>query len=261
MTSFFSWFRNNFLKRKNSEDNSITVPLIEKSRLKNLESVIGIKCRNKSIYAEALTHRSYLETNESCCTSNERLEFLGDSVLNLVIARYLFENYPEEGEGFLTKIRAKLVNKNSLGGAADKLNLGSFLIIGDNMKRDLVNNSVSVLADSLEALIGAIYIDQGITVCRHFIHRILIEPNMNDDDFMVDQNYKSQLLEYTQAEKIDTPVYEVIKEEGPQHDRVFTIRVSIGKEEMGIGKGKNKKTAEQNAARKSLRKMMASGKE
>lgn len=244
--------------RKNIITPTSESPVIDKVKLKTLENILGIKCRDRFIYAQALTHRSFLESDECNNVSNERLEFLGDSVLSLVVARYLFENYPDEDEGFLTKIRAKFVNKNSLGAAADKLNLGSYLIIGNNMQRTLVNNSISVLADAFEALIGAMFLDHGVEVCRKFIHRILIEPNINDDDFMVDENYKSQLLEYTQAHKIDAPLYEVIKEEGPQHDRIFTIRVSIAGEEMGIGMGKNKKTAEQNAARRSLRKIITS---
>lgn len=261
MSSFFSRFNSTLLKRKNSINNNIESPVIDKLKLKNLEKVLGIKCKNKYIYAQALTHRSYLECDEYVNISNERLEFLGDSVLSLVIASYLFENFPEEDEGFLTKNRAKFVNKNSLGKAADKINLGNYLIIGNNLQRTLVNNSVSVQADALEALIGAIFLDQGIKVCRKFIHRILIEPNINNEDFMVDQNFKSQLLEYTQANKIDAPIYEVINEEGPQHQRTFTVRVSVGNKEMGVGKGKNKKTAEQNAAKKSLRKMIVSGEE
>jgi ribonuclease-3 len=105
-------------------------------------------------------------------------------------------------------------------------------------------------------LIGAIFLDQGIEECRKFIFKILIKPNIEDDDYLVDENYKSQLLEYTQANKIPSPLYEVIKEEGPQHERVFTVRVSVSENEVGTGKGMNKKTAEQNAARIALKKIL-----
>ena len=106
-------------------------------------------------------------------------------------------------------------------------------------------------------MIGAIYMDRGIEVCKKIIYKIIIEPNLNDEDFMVDRNYKSQLLEYTQANKIDPPVYEVINEEGPQHERIFTVRVSMHNKEMGTGTGRNKKTAEQNAAKKSMKIILA----
>lgn len=258
MSPFFSWFRKTFLRRKIRNGHISNTPVIDTKKLKDLENLLGIRFQDKSLYTQALTHRSYLEYDECNNISNERLEFLGDSVLSLVIASYLFESFPEEDEGFLTKMRAKFVNKKSLGQAADKLNLGSYLIIGNNMQRALVNNSVAVMADALEALIGAMFLDKGVEVCRQFINKILIEPNINDEDFMVDENYKSQLLEYTQANRIDTPLYEVIHEDGPQHERIFTIRVSIGNKEMGTGKGRNKKTAEQNAARRSLKKLLSS---
>jgi ribonuclease-3 len=254
---FSSWFTKIIFRTKSRNGHNNETPVIDPIKLIKLKNTLGINFKNTSYYAQALTHRSYLECDECVNFSNERLEFLGDSVLSVVIATYLFENYPEEDEGFLTKIRAKFVNKKSLGKAADRINLGSYLIIGNNLQRNLVNNSVSMLADALEALIGAIYMDRGIEVCKRIIYKIIIEPNLNDEEFMVDRNYKSQLLEYTQANKIEAPVYEVIKEEGPQHERIFTVRVSIANKEMGTGTGRNKKTAEQNAAKISMKIMLA----
>ena len=116
-----------------------------------------------------------------------------------------------------------------------------------------MNNSKSVLADAMEALIGALFLDHGIEACRSFVFKNLIQPNLEDDYYLIDENFKSQLLEFTQAEKIPTPSYDVIKEDGPQHERVFTVSVSIGSKEMGIGLGRTKKTAEQRAARIALR--------
>ena len=258
MSRFFSWFRNSLSRRRLSKDNSPEELGLNSEKLKELEKLLGVFLENKSRYIQALTHRSYLESNELKRVSNERLEFLGDSVLSLVVAQFLFENFPEEDEGFLTKIRAKFVNRNSLSDAAEKLGIADFIFIGDNLSRTFVNNSKTVLADTLEALIGAIFLDCGIKECRKFIFKILIKPNIKDDDYLIDENYKSQLLEHTQANKTPPPLYEVIKEEGPQHERVFTVRVSIATDEMGMGKGMSKKTAEQNAARIALKKIITS---
>jgi ribonuclease-3 len=258
LNRFISWFRNSSSQRQLRNNNSSEELGLNSEKFRALEKLLGVSLKNKSYYIQAFTHRSYLESNDHKRISNERLEFLGDSVLSLVVAQFLFENFPEEDEGFLTKIRAKFVNRNSLGNAAEKLGISDFIFIGDNLSRTFVNNSKTVLADTLEALIGAIFLDCGIKECRKFIFKILIKPNIKDDDYLIDENYKSQLLEYTQANKSPFPLYEVIKEEGPQHERVFTVRVSVAKDEMGIGKGMSKKTAEQNAARIALKKIITS---
>ncbi|MCH7517254.1 MAG: ribonuclease III [Bacteroidetes bacterium] len=258
MSRFFSWFRNSSSRRRLSKDNSSEELGLNSEKLKELEKLLGVFLDNKSRYIQALTHRSFLESNNHKRISNERLEFLGDSVLSLIVAQFLFENFPDEDEGFLTKIRAKFVNRNSLGDTAEKLGISDFIFIGDNLSRTFVNNSKTVLADTLEALIGAIFLDRGIKECRKFIFKILIKPNIKDDDYLIDENYKSQLLEYTQANKMAPPLYEVIKEEGLQHERVFTVRVSVGKNEIGMGKAMSKKTAEQSAARIALTKILTS---
>lgn len=258
LSRFFSWFQNSFSGRRLGNHNLSGELDLNSEKLGALEKLFGVPFENRSYYIQALTHRSYLESNDHKGISNERLEFLGDSVLSLVVALFLFENFPEEDEGFLTKIRAKFVNRNSLSSSAEKLGIADFIFIGDNLSRSFVNHSKTVLADTLEALIGAIFLDHGIKECRKVIFKILIKPNIKDDDYLIDENYKSQLLEYTQANKIPPPLYEIIKEEGPQHERVFIVRVSVGKNEMGIGKGMNKKTAEQNAARIVLKKILTS---
>ena len=256
MSRFFSWFRNSSSQRQLRNNNSAEALGSNSEIFRALGKLLSVSIENNSYYIQALTHRSYLESNDHRGISNERLEFLGDSVLSLVVAQFLFENFPEEDEGFLTKIRAKFVNKNSLSNAAEKIGIAEFIFIGDNLSRTFVNNSKTVMADTLEALIGAIFLDHGIEECRKFIFKFLIKPNIKDDDYLVDENYKSQLLEYTKANKIPSPLYEVIKEEGPQHERVFTVRVSVSENEVGIGKGMNKKTAEQNAARITLKKIL-----
>ena len=258
MSRLFSWLTKSLKKKNGKDDGKSGLPKtleLDPEKFKELENVLGARLDYKSHYVQALTHRSYLESNESDGISNERLEFLGDSVLSLIVAQYLFENFPNEDEGFLTKLRSRFVNRNSLGDAAEDLGIGELVLLGDNIQKNSLMNSKTVLADAFEALIGALYLDRGLGTCRDFIHRRLIDPKIQDDDYLIDENYKSQLLEYTQAQKFSPPSYEVTNEEGPHHERIFTVWVSVNDMEIGVGKGKNKKTAEQNAARIALKKI------
>jgi ribonuclease-3 len=227
--------------------------------------LIGVPIRNKSYYIQALIHRSFLEEksdNNSVASelplsnqvSNERLEFLGDSVLNLVIAEFLFKNYPAEEEGFLTKARAKMVNRNTLNIIADNIDLDEFVLLSSNVPKTVFSNSKNILSDAFEALIGAMYLDSGLDACRNFIKRSVFDPILKEGDHLVDENYKSQLLEYAQANRLNIPSYHIISEIGPHHDRTFTVEVSIGSEKLGTGTGKSKKSAEQNAAQSALKK-------
>ena len=224
-------------------------------KFKELEKIIGATIGDKNLYVEALIHRSVLEENEHFTFSNERLEFLGDSVLNLVIGEYLFSKFPNEEEGFLTKVRAKLVNRNALSLVAENINIGELLILSSNIPKSVTHSSKSMLSDALEALIGAIYLDRGIEVCQKFILNNILEPALKNGEHLVDENYKSQLLEYAQANKLTIPVYQIVSEEGPHHDKTFTAEVLIDEKVLGEGTGKSKKEAEQNAARVALKKV------
>lgn len=230
--------------------------ILTPQKFNQLEKIIGASIKDKSFYIQALMHRSFLEELEDEDKSNERMEFLGDSVLSLVVAEYLFKNFPDEEEGFLTKVRAKLVNRFALSDAAEEIGLENFILINQNLTNTFARAQKTVLSDAFEALIGAIYLDQGIKVANSFIHKALIDPIVKDGDYLKDENYKSQLLEYAQANKLEAPNYIVIKEEGPQHDRTFTIKVTLGDSFEGIGLGKNKKTAEQNAAKSTLNQIL-----
>lgn len=227
-------------------------------KFNQLEKIIGTSIDNKNIYVEALIHRSFLEENNQFSFSNERLEFLGDSVLNLIIGEYLFDKFPNEEEGFLTKVRAKLVNRSALSLTAEQLKLSELLILSNNVPKSVANSSKSMLSDALEALIGAIYIDKGIDTCKKFIQKNILEPALKSGEHLVDENYKSQLLEYAQANKLDIPVYQILSEEGPHHDKTFTTEVLIDGKVLGKGKGKSKKEAEQNAACEALKKIESS---
>jgi ribonuclease-3 len=229
--------------------------LFSDERILKLENLIGCSIKNRNYYVQALVHRSYLESSEELTISNERLEFLGDSVLNLVAAEYLFDYFPEKDEGFLTKVRAKVVNRFALADAAENIKLVDFILISKNLSQSFINGAKTVLSDAFEALVGAIYLDSGIDAAKNFINRTLIEKIINEGELLIDENFKSQLLEYAQANKMDIPVYNVINEEGPQHNRTFTVKVLIGGKEYGLGVGKNKKSAEQNAAKAAMSKI------
>lgn len=252
MNSLFSRLRKLFSSREEIVDSHLINKVLTAQKFKELEQIIKIPIVHKSYYVQALMHRSFLEDLEENNVSNERMEYLGDSVLSLVVAEYLFKNFPNEDEGFLTKVRAKLVNRFALSDAADEITLERFVLINQNLSNSFSRASKTVLSDAFEALIGAIYLDNDLSAAKRFIHEFLIDPIVRDGDYLKDENYKSQLLEYAQANKLDNPNYVVIKEEGPQHDRVFTVKVNVGENFSGVGEGKNKKAAEQNAAKSTL---------
>ncbi|GMU96417.1 MULTISPECIES: ribonuclease III [Ignavibacterium] len=254
MDGILSRIKSIFRKRGSLKSKSVR-KLLTSEQFTELERIIGYQIKDQSHYVQALIHRSFLEELDEDDASNERLEFLGDAVLSLVTAEYLFHLYPDKDEGFLTKVRAKIVNRNSLAESAEEIGLVKFLLINQNLSNTFSRGAKTVLSDAFEALVGALYLDQGLEACRVFIRKVLIDPIVEAGEHLIDENYKSQLLEYAQANKLDLPDYRVVKEEGPQHDRIFTVQVSVGDNIIGIGKGKNKKTAEQNAAKKAMEKI------
>lgn len=258
MSKLLSWILEKLKQREVKKKSELISQVFSLKKLAELERAIGVPIKNKAYYIQALTHRSFLEQNNDNDTSNERLEFLGDSVLGLSVAEYLFDEFPEKDEGFLTKVRAKLVNKMVLAEAAENIKLVNYILISNNVKNTFMPGAKTILSDAFEALIGAIYLDNGLESARNFIIRILIEPNSKAGLYLIDENFKSQLLEYAQANRLENPSYIVISEEGPQHNRTFTIKVMIGDIEYGTGRGKNKKTAEQAAANSALMKIAAS---
>ena len=253
-----SWLIKKLKEREERKQQKEISKLFTPQKFAELEKLVGFSIKHRRFFIQALTHRSFLEQNAEYDVSNERLEFLGDSVLGLCVAEYLFDAFPDKNEGFLTKVRAKLVNKLALADAADKINLGRFILVSKNLANSFASGSRTVLSDGYEALVGAVYLDNGIVSAKEFIHRTLIVPNTKEGLYLIDENFKSQLLEYAQAHKMDNPTYHVVKEEGPQHNRVFTISVTIGAAEYGTGSGRNKKSAEQNAAHAALSAIMQS---
>ena len=252
MGKFLAWLIERIKQREEKNKSKYISRLLTPQKFAELEKLIGFNIKNRSYYIQALMHRSFLEQHSDYDVSNERLEFLGDSVLSLSVAEYLFESFPEKDEGFLTKVRAKLVNRLALAEAAEHINLASFLLVSKNLSNNFENGSRTVLADAMEALIGAVYLDNDLDAAKDFIEKVLIDPNSKTGVYLIDENFKSQLLEHAQANHMENPVYAVVKEEGPQHNRIFTIKVTIDNIEYGRGKGKNKKSAEQSAAKAAL---------
>ena len=206
------------------------------------------------IFEQALTHRSFLQvSNDRNINSNERLEFLGDAVLNLVVADYLFSLHSDLMEGELTKMRSWLVNKNALAIFAKKIELEKYIMLSFSASKSLEKGSESILADALEAIIGAIYLDTGFDSARNFIINSIIPVVMNQNQ-MVDKNYKSLYLELIQSKGFNSPTYKVLEESGPDHEKNFVVGVYVNDELMGVGEGRSKKQAEQIAAESALKK-------
>jgi len=221
-----------------------------------LEKNLKIKFQNRQLLKEALIHRSYLnEAKEKKLRSNERLEFLGDAVLSLVISEWLFKQFPNYPEGHLTNLRSNLVKTVSLAKIAKKFDLGKFLFLSKGEKEEGGENNPVLLANAFEAVLGAIFLDQGITTTKNFIHqnfKKLLENLVSRGEF---KDFKSLLQEKIQAERRVTPFYKVIKESGPDHAKIFTVGVFLRKKLLATSKGKSKQAAEENAAKRALEKL------
>ena len=221
-----------------------------------VERLVGMPIRDLALYEQALRHRSLLRGEaRSHLYSNERLEFLGDSVLGFVVAEHLYRHFPEETEGFLTQLRAKLVNGLALADFALSINLGAFILMSQNMVQTEGRQNPTILADAFEAVIGALYLDRGMGAARRFIHRTMLDDADLHDLAAQRDNFKSLLLEYVQAEAWPQPQYRVVIEEGPSHDRTFTVEVLVNGMAYGQGEAGSKKSAEQKAAREALERL------
>ncbi|MFP4527087.1 MAG: ribonuclease III [Candidatus Kapaibacterium sp.] len=217
-----------------------------------MEFNLGVDISRPELFEQALLHRSYLPVLEDeSYLSNERLEFLGDAILGMVVAEYLFSLHTDVPEGELTKMRSWLVNRESLAMCARRLNLMEFIKLSYSAEKSLQNGSESILADCLEAIIAAVYIDSGFDASRRFILNTLL-PIMINKSVMRDKNYKSILLETVQSKGKPAPYYSVIEEHGPDHDKEFVVGVYVDDQLLATGSGKSKKQAEQFAARQAL---------
>ncbi len=231
-----------------------------KHDLTELEAKLGIKFQDRDLLLNAFVHRSYLnEKSDFNLPSNERLEFLGDAVLQLVVSDHLYKTFPGEPEGELTNYRASIVNAKTLAVVSGELGLGNFLLLSRGEEASGGRERPYLLANTFESLLGVIYLDQGLETARKFIHEYLIpylKPIIEQELY---KDYKSKLQELSQEKLSLTPSYRVLKEEGPDHAKSFTIAVYLGDREAGIGMGNSKQVAEQEAAKKALDAGVVSG--
>lgn len=222
-------------------------------RRRDVERLVGVPVHDLALYEHALRHRSLFRGLSTDGTeSNERLEFLGDAVLGAVVAEVMYRRFPDRSEGLLTRTRATLVNGKALAGYAEAIGLGPLILMSENMEGSEGRQNQTILADAFEAVVGAVYLDLGFEAARRFVTAVL-DRCVDLEVAAADRsNHKSRLLEYVQGQGLDQPTYEVLAEEGPSHDRRFTVAAVVEGQRMGRGEDRSKKGAEQAAAREAL---------
>ena len=228
---------------------------MQEDRINALVPLQGVLCyefKDLELLNKSLTHKSYSNEVLLSLKNNERLEFLGDSVIDLIMADYMFLTYPDLPEGSLSKIRAAIVNENSLARLAIKLELGSYLLLGKGESFSGGRQKASILANAYEALVGALFCDSDFRTTADVFLPQLIEKIDEYRGACIATDFKSDLQEYTQNRFSCVPLYEVVGEIGPGHNKRFDVKVKIRSQVLGSGKGRSKKEAEQNAAKEAL---------
>jgi len=217
--------------------------------------MIDLPITDSYLLSLAFTHRSFLNENASVKEHNERLEFLGDAVLELASSAFLYEKFPEIPEGELTAYRAALVKTTSLGKVAETIGFGESLKLSKGEEMSGGRHNPSMLADTFEAVIGAIYLDKGYQAVVEFLHQYLFVEIDQIIQNKLFKDFKSSLQEYVQAHGSTSPEYEVVEEVGPDHSKIFTIGVKVGGKQIATGAGKSKQEAQQQAAKSALEKL------
>ena len=222
--------------------------------IKDLEAALGYKFQNITLLQNALTHSSYAnERWHNSLLSNERLEFLGDSVLGMLVAEYLYRNFPDRPEGELTRMRADMVCETTLAAAANRIGLGDHLLLGHGEEQGGGRSRDSILADAVESVIAACFLDGGLDAALNFVRQfILVEVPVNK---LHNVDYKTQLQELVQQKKNQVLSYALVGQSGPDHDKQFDVEVSLNGAIVGYGRGSSKKRAEQDAARAAIKKL------
>jgi len=221
---------------------------------KELQKNLGIKFKNENLLKRAFVHRSYLNENPAFeLGHNERLEYLGDAVLELIITEYLFKNYPDLAEGEMTNLRAALVNSQMLSKVADRLGFNNFLYLSKGETKEIGRGRQYILANTFEAFIGAFYLDQNYKAAENFIYNNLVPELKNIIEKKLWRDHKSLFQEAAQERVGITPNYEVLEENGPDHAKKFVIGVYLGKELVAQGEGSSKNEAQQQAAENALK--------
>ena len=217
--------------------------------IKQLEGKLGYIFNDKSLLTNAVTHSSYIKEHGRECMSNERLEFLGDAFFDAIIGEELYKIFPQKEEGFLSRVRASLVCEKSLARAAGKLDIGEYIMMGNGEERNGGRKRPSILADTMEALIGAVYLDGGFEAAKTVVldvFRDSIDDAAKGKYIITD--YKTALQEKLQSEKITDIKFVLVGETGPDHDKTFKVQLMVDGVPTTTGEGKSKKQAEQNAA-------------
>lgn len=225
------------------------------AQLDELEKLIGYRFHDRELLRLSLTHRSIARAADQAMPSNERLEFLGDSVLGLVIAHQLFRRHPDLSEGDLTKQKAMLVNETTLSSVAIEIGLNQYIFVSAEEAKSGGLERPSIVSDAFESLIGAVFLDGGFAAARRLVLGTIYsrKASILADDSQ--RNYKGDFLEMMQARAIGMPRYEIVSETGPDHDKTFNVIVTVAGEEVGEGTGSSKKEAEQKAAAQAIRRM------
>jgi ribonuclease-3 len=224
-----------------------------------LQRTLGVYFEDKALLEQALIHSSYVNENPSLApVSNERLEFLGDAVLGLIVAKKLYQDYPDLAEGEMTKLRSALVRRDTLNRMAQSIRLGEYLYLGKGEEASGGMNKPANLAAALEALIAAVFLDRGSDIARDFILRLIDKELERVVRQGAGADCKSELQELVQAREQETPTYYVIEATGPAHAKIFTVEVRLGDTVLGRGTGTSKKEAETEAARLALKKLSTS---
>jgi len=240
------------LRRARIDDEETLPAELDTPTVRRLQRVLGCKIHHRDLFVQALLHRSFPQRSGHASSSNERLEYLGDSVLNLIVGEHLYARYPEAPEGDLTKMRSRLVNRKALAAYAKALRLSDFILMSPSAAQSVGKGYDTIIADTFEAIVAAIYLDRGFVAARRFVERQVSQALAHGAVVTIDENYKSKLLEYAQSRGLGVPRYLIVREEGPDHDRTFTVDVLLRNERRGTGTGKNKKDAEQAAASQAL---------
>ncbi len=216
-------------------------------QLKEFETILGYSFKDKELLKEALTHKSYKSP-----VNNERLEFLGDAVLDLIVGEYLFKKFPKANEGELSKLRASLVNEEGFAKLANKLKIGDFIFISQAEENNHGRTKPSLLSNAFEAVMGAIYLEEGLERVRKIVLELLEEAYPKIDLNSLFKDYKTTLQELTQARYGVTPTYKLLGSSGPDHKKEFEVAVQLHNETIATAKGRSKKNAQQEAAKKAL---------
>ena len=242
---FREWFR--------SDKHETVLGSEELPNLHELERKLGYTFRNPGLLVQALKHRSYLgTTGEARHASNERMEFLGDAVLDLIVSEHLYNTEQHASEGRLTQVKCSVVSGKMLSKIAADIGIGQFLLLSEGEARAGGRKRVSILEDTFEAIVGAIYLDGGLEPAERFLTEVVLKRFDRFEMLEPTGNHKSELLEWSQDAGLGAPRYVVLSEEGPEHNKLFHISVEIGGHHLASGEGYSKKQAEQNAARVAL---------